>query len=98
MGEEYDMGYKIGGKNKKNFPKARIAIIEERETCHGSGSYYGGSHMCKHCQESRTKGAGFAFDYHCVHPSIGKKKVMGYVEYSSDHNPVPDWCPILIKE
>jgi hypothetical protein len=52
----------------------------------------------------RTLNAGFAIDYHCTHPEVKGcgddpnrpgKKIMGYVEWSTDEEPVPDWCPLL---
>lgn len=56
---------------------------------------------CLKCIEERTEGAGWAFDYSC---SLEKdddgnpKQIMGYVEYTSDIEPVPDWCPRLLKK
>jgi hypothetical protein len=44
---------------------------------------------------TRTKGAGYAEDYHC---SALNKKIVGYVEWDSDLVPVPDWCPHRIEK
>ena len=66
---------------------------------------------CPHCKSHRTIGAGCATDYHCeimdhvpsasdnpqwTRTDVGRK-VSGYVEWDSDYNDVPDWCPLLVK-
>ena len=50
---------------------------------------------CKDCvmvRTERTQGAGYAIDYICtaIQP---ERKAMGYVEWDSDLNEVPEWCP-----
>jgi len=78
-----------------------------RLTCHTvDGSSSGGYNKCHFCSESHTPGSGFGTDYFCDHPDAPTgsetrhgythphNKVMGYVEYSNDWQPVPAWCPL----
>lgn len=54
---------------------------------------------CRQCPkhgEKLTKGYGYATDYFCT--LSNNKIVSGYVEWESDINPVPDWCPIRIDK
>lgn len=58
---------------------------------------------CPHCKSFPTPRSGFAYDFHCdlvkdPTDDSGIKMVMGYVEYKSDYRPVPDWCPLRLKE
>ncbi len=51
---------------------------------------------CPYCTTKRTMGAGYAFDYMC---SIMKNKIITpYVEYMSELDPVPGWCPFYINK
>jgi hypothetical protein len=72
----------------------KTTIVLEVETCK----------ECPMCTNHRTLQAGFAIDYHCNHPLMTGcgddpnrpgKLIMGYVEYSVDEKPVPDWCPLV---
>ena len=67
---------------REPFPKVIIAF--EIETCK----------ECPFVKVERTPGAGFAVDYYCGETG---NKVMGYVEWSSDENPVPTTCPKLAE-
>lgn len=49
---------------------------------------------CPFCKTKRTIGAGDALDFHCQ--AKGGRLIDGYVEYMSELNPVPDWCPFHI--
>jgi len=51
---------------------------------------------CPYVTEKLTKGYGYAVDYMCR--LNDNKIVSGYVEWDRDVNPVPDWCPLLIKD
>ena len=66
---------------------------------------------CPHCKSYRTLGAGCATDYHCsIVPHIHRvtdndttrtdvgRMVSSYVEWDSDYNDVPEWCPLLIAK
>ena len=80
---------------REPFKKTKIQF--EIETCK----------ECPFCVNVRTIGAGRADDYHCAHnrskhvpdDEIRKDypKVMHYVEWSSDEDPVPVWCPIRVN-
>lgn len=50
---------------------------------------------CPECGEKLTKGYGYATDYFCKLKN--NKITSGYVEWSSDVNPVPNWCPLKQK-
>ena len=50
---------------------------------------------CPFCKTRRTMGAGYAFDYLCS--AKNNKVITNYVEYMSELNPVPKWCPYYIK-
>lgn len=41
-----------------------------------------------------TKGYGHAVDYKCS--EMDGKTSSGYVEWNSDINPVPEWCPLKV--
>lgn len=75
-------------------------VLITRLTCDSvDGKTSGGRASCFYCSSSPTPGAGCADNYFCNHPSLSQpKKVMHYVEYSSDWNPVPDWCPLLVDD
>lgn len=47
---------------------------------------------CPYCGQKLTKGYGYALDYFCK--KTHNKITSGYVEWESDMNPVPDWCPL----
>lgn len=49
---------------------------------------------CPFCETKRTIGAGDALDFHCK--AVGGRLITGYVEYMSELNPVPIWCPYHI--
>lgn len=49
---------------------------------------------CPHCGSKLTKGYGYAMDYFCL--EYGDKISSGYVEWESDVNTIPEWCPKLI--
>jgi hypothetical protein len=53
---------------------------------------------CPYSDTERTHGAGFALDYLCKlvpeNNEHGFRKTSGYVEWESDVNPVPEWCPL----
>ncbi len=70
---------------RKPFEKVKVAF--EFETCK----------ECPKVRSERTPQAGCADDYYCTEArdiTTGKHRmVMGYVEYSSDENPIPEWCP-----
>lgn len=39
-----------------------------------------------------------AYNWFCNEPSVGKKKIQGYVEWNDVKNiEVPNWCPIIVK-
>lgn len=87
------------GSRLPQFTPTRIVIEMELDTCAnqaGSNSY-GDGQGCPFCTSERTPYAGFAFDYYCNKFSP-RRKVMGYVEGFSDHEPVPSWCPLRKKE
>jgi len=68
----------------------KTKIVLELEKC---------SDGCPHCRISRTKNAGCAADYHCELKKDDDgniKMIMGYVEYSGDYKPIPDWCPLRL--
>jgi hypothetical protein len=52
------------------------------------------NHGCPHCGEKLTKGFGYAMDFFCK--LSDNKIVSGYVEWDSDLNPVPEWCPLRL--
>jgi len=76
-------------------------IVLERTTCIHvmvNGKQY--QDDCAFCICERTPDAGFAHDYYCTHPEMLEMEgdrfmVMGYVEWSSDHQPVPTHCPLI---
>ena len=38
-------------------------------------------------------------DWICAHPSCNPKKIQGCVEWHEESKiPIPDWCPVLIKQ
>lgn len=47
---------------------------------------------CPYCTEKLTKGFGYAVDYMCK--LMDNRVTSGYVEWESEINPVPSWCPI----
>ena len=51
---------------------------------------------CPFCKTKRTIGAGDALDFHCQ--ANGGRLIDRYIEYMSELNPVPDWCPFYIKK
>jgi len=51
---------------------------------------------CPKCDTKRTYGAGYAIDYFCT--LCDNKVTSGYVEWSRDMNPVPNWCPLIVEE
>lgn len=51
---------------------------------------------CPKVVQERTPRAGYAVDYFCS--LVDNKLVSGYVEWESDLNPVPDWCPLLLSK
>jgi len=79
---------------RERFEKVKIAF--EIETCK----------ECPFVRRVYTVGAGCADDFHCCFPHHQKEGglnntrtfpiVMHYVEYSSDENPVPEWCKIRV--
>jgi len=68
---------------KPEHPKIKIKITLDLQSCAG----------CPLVDIKRTPGTGYALDYFCT-ASENKKKIMGYIEWSSEYRPVPDWCPI----
>ena len=76
-------------------------IVLERPNCIEilvDGKQY--QDTCAFCTCERTPEAGYAYDYFCEHPQMiemeGKRfMVMGYVEWSSDHKPIPTHCPLI---
>lgn len=60
-------------------------VIEVKDDCR----------KCPYCTSERTIGAGYALDYFCTHMPSKRRKIMGYVEYSNDIEPIPNWCPFL---
>lgn len=78
------------------FEKTKISF--ELYTCDSKdGTHFGPSQGCPYHDTDRTPGAGFAHDLFCCHPSVGREKVNGYIEYSADLLPVPNWCPLKEK-
>jgi hypothetical protein len=73
-------------KNKVK-PLPFTKIILEIDACNNG---------CPHCGEKITKGYGYAMDYFCKLKN--NKVVSGYVEWESDLNPVPDWCPVRVDK
>jgi hypothetical protein len=47
---------------------------------------------CYYCESKRTENAGCATDYFCKKANL---KIMGYIEYPSEIEPIPRWCPCL---
>ena len=70
---------------REPFEKVTIRIEHTIETCD----------ECPKVVQSRTVGAGLAYDYTC---SLLGRKIMGYVEYSVDENPVPEDCPLRVDK
>ena len=50
---------------------------------------------CPFVTEKLTKGYGYAVDYMCALKN--NKITSGYVEWDREINPIPDWCPIMVK-
>jgi hypothetical protein len=85
---------------RRNETLPMVKLVLEIDNCSG----------CPFVNSERTLNAGFAIDYYCAHKefkdytendkyrqstAVGRK-VMSYVEWSSDHQPIPDWCPIRL--
>lgn len=70
----------------KNRPTATIVVKYELKDCS----------KCPMVISKRTVGAGYALDYHCS--AVDNKRVMYYVEWDKDMNPVPEWCPYRIEK
>ena len=51
---------------------------------------------CPYAASARTPFSGFAEDYYCK--AANNRITSGYVEWERDVNPIPPWCPKLIKE
>jgi hypothetical protein len=47
---------------------------------------------CPFVEEKLTKGYGYAVDYMCG--KCDNRVTSVYVEWDSDVNPVPNWCPL----
>ncbi len=47
---------------------------------------------CPKCNKKLTKGYGYAMDYFCTLKD--DRVTSGYVEWESDINPIPNWCPL----
>lgn len=51
---------------------------------------------CPFATSRLTKGYGYAVDYLC---GLNNNEITSrYVEWERDIKPIPDWCPILLKE
>lgn len=50
---------------------------------------------CPYADEKSTKGYGYAVNHVCT--KMGGRITSGYVEWVRDINPIPDWCPIIVK-
>jgi len=50
---------------------------------------------CPKCGKKLTKGYGYAMDYFCKLKD--NRITSGYVEWESEINPVPKWCPLRAK-
>lgn len=58
---------------------------------------------CPYAGSAHTPGSGYATDYFCkLKPDKkaehGFRGTSGYVEWDSEINPIPKWCPILAVE
>ena len=53
--------------------------------------------QCPKCNQERTPEAGYAFDYYCT-MFKNPKKVMGYIEWEHEKEPIPEWCPLRLKK
>ena len=73
------------------------------DRCVGNKDESGITFDCPFCESDRTRDAGFAMDYFCkltsdANERSGFRMTSGYVEWDSDINPVPLWCPLMDKE
>ena len=76
----------------------KLVIILDR--CVRSGK---DSISCPYSGSARTPGSGYAEDYFCKlvpdkDSPHGCKTTSGYVEWDSEINPIPIWCPIMTVE
>lgn len=69
---------------------AIVNIILKIDKC-CSTDQNSGINGCPFVETQRTPNSGYAIDYFCK--AAGGRKISGYVEWDSDMNPVPDWCP-----
>ena len=65
-------------------PKIKVNIVLEIDSCES----------CPKNGRKLTKGYGYAYDNFCT-MTKDNKITSGYVEWPSEVNPVPDWCPLL---
>lgn len=68
-------------------------IIIELEKCRNNKSGLLAHNIdCPYSVSERTPRSGYAMDYYCM-AVVPKRITSGYVEWSSDVNLVPEWCP-----
>lgn len=67
---------------KANLPKTKILL--EITNCGD----------CPKCDVTRTPGWDYALSYFC---KLEEKMVCSGIEWPSEMKPVPDWCPLRLK-
>ena len=67
--------------------KIRIDLVLELSDCRD----------CPMVLKKTTPSSLYAKDYFCK-ATKDLKKIMGYVEFKSDLQPIPFWCPYKLKD